>query len=1221
MANPIETNVVIKVDTAGDGKLAALSREVAGLGEGAGDAAPEFQRLAEEIDGLAAKERLVGAFAEAKRETVAYAEALQTAQAATRAAAQELRAKQATLAAATTAEREAAAALGEARTRHDELKVSVAAAAAELKTLRTASKASGADTAEYAGQIREARTRLAELRKESATVGQAVRTLAGDYRPTAQALKEAGSAADKAQRAFEQNRHEAGRAKTAYEAQRLALHNTRQALASAGIASTDLAGAQVRLAGSAQQAAQRAGELRARLASVGSDSAAAAGNVSRLGGVANETAGKLKGLAAAIGVSGVLQTAASMEALRAGLAAVSGDAGKAAADLDFVKAVANRAGTEVQGAAQAFLSLSAATKGTAVEGDATRRVFEAVSSSMAVAGKSSADTQNALTALAQMAGKGVVSMEELRGQLGEALPGAMNAAAKGLGVTTQELIALTESGQLTAQQLFPALVAGLEDLYGAGTQAGQTLGQEFANIKNAFVDLVDNLQNSGGFDGLKRGAEVAQAAIVLLDVAIVGIGKTIGALAGAVATLDFSGLKAAFADIEAEARKKLLGAAQHNDTLRASMGLSKEEAARLATEAGLAGVAVAGLGSAAAAAAPGMQGLAAAAGEAEVKAAAAALALGKGIPEAMAKIEGGELQQLADATLPALREQIEWSAASFDAMAKANAEAKARLAETDAAFVSLAASGAATQEQLRGALDAVSAATEEVAETADAMRVVQEYTLSKTAELNTALEALGTRAAQVLGVDLVEYSSKVSEEFARSSQALEFLVANFGPLKDAGVNAGAAVAAAIGQMTEAARNPAELQKLGEVVKQLGTEGKLAGDAVTTALEQIRRKADDITPGVNSVEEAFRKLGVTSQKEMDRAAAEAKQAFEVIRESGKATAEELQAAFTAYAEQAVAANGGVADATVKAQASALGLAVEVDKTGKVIVQTMAEAAFGVKGAGQALQDAADSARELGEAAGEAGESMVEAARAQNAAVKSVTVSLVDATTAQSRYADEAKRVASAVYNSALDQANSFRASAGAIDGARAAARLYIEEMERLDARQQEFSSNAAEGVEQLRLRLLELNGTEEQIASARQSRDQAEVLRTIELTRLDLRRAELRKDAGEVERLQREINLLQEQLGLIDQIYRAERRNRSNAASPAGMGGTGATSSGSAGGAGVQAAAPSQTFGARQTTLNINLPGSGIFSGDRASLEAFARQLGPVITDLQRKGAL
>ncbi len=241
----------------------------------------------------------------------------------------------------------------------------------------------------------------------------------------------------------------------------------------------------------------------------------------------------------------------------------------------------------------------------------------------------------------------------------------------------------------------------------------------------------------------------------------------------------------------------------------------------------------------------------------------------------------------------------------------------------------------------------------------------------------------------------------------------------------------------------------------------------------------------------------------------------------------ALSKELDGLASATDRAEEAANGGVADSAVKAQASALGLAVEVDKTGKVIVQTMAEAAFGVRGADKALKDAADSAGELGEAAGEAGESMVEAARAQNAAVKSVTVSLVDATTAQSRYADEAKRVASAVYNSALDQANSFRASAGAIDGARAAARLYIEEMERLDAKQQEFSSNAAEGVEQLRLRLLELNGTEEQIAGARQSRDQAEVLRTIELTRLDLRRAELRRDAGEMERLQREINLLQE----------------------------------------------------------------------------------------------
>jgi len=936
MSQPIETSVVIKVDTAGDGKLAALSREVSALGEGAGDAAPEFQRLAAEIEGLAAKERLVGAFAAAKRETVAYAEAMRTAQVATRAAAQELRAKQAELAAATMAEREAAAALGEARKRHDELKASVAATAAELKTLRTASKASGADTASFAGQIREAQARLAELRKESTAAGQGARAIAADYKPTAQALKEAASAARGAQRAFEQNRLEAGRAKAAYEAQRLALHNTRQALAGAGIASTDLSGAQVRLAASAQQAAQRAGDLRARLASVGGESATATDSVSKLGGVANETAGRLKGLAAAIGVSGVLQTAASMEALRAGLAAVSGDAGKAAADLDFVKAAANRAGSDVQGAAKAFLSLSAATKGTAVEGEMTRRVFEAVASSMAVAGKSSAETQNALNALAQMAGKGVVSMEELRGQLGDALPGAMNAAATGLGVTTQELIALTESGQLTARQLFPALVAGLEELYGAGTQVGQTLGQEFANIRNAFVELVDNLQNSGGFDGLKWGAEVAQAAIVLLDIAIVGIGKTIGTLVAAVATLDFSGLPAAFAQIEAEARDKLNKAAVHNETLRNAMGLSAAQAAELSGQLTTTAVSATAVGAAAANATPAIRGMATATADAALKAAKAALQLGVGLPEALAKIDATQLQQLADTTLVKLREEVDFAAQAITGLALVQDHANTVLAEADAKWVALQTSGTATQEQLRSATNALLAAEQQVVATTTAMAEAQDVARQKTEAFNAAVEALGTRAAQILGVDLVQYSTKVSARFTASSRALDTLIDNFAPLQTAGVNASAAVTQAFGNMAARAANTTELDTLLAKLVQLGQDGKLSAEQVSTALAQINARFDEITPGINSVAEAFRELRITTDAELRKTAESARSAFEQIRNSGTASTRELQEAFATYARRAIEANGGVATEALKAEAALYKVRIEADAAGRTIV---------------------------------------------------------------------------------------------------------------------------------------------------------------------------------------------------------------------------------------------------------------------------------------------
>ena len=259
------------------------------------------------------------------------------------------------------------------------------------------------------------------------------------------------------------------------------------------------------------------------------------------------------------------------------MTAVTGDATKAVKELEYVRTVAPRIGADVTEVGRAFLSLSAATKGTAVEGEPTRQVFEAVATAMGKAGKSSAETSNALQALSQMASKGVVQSEELRGQLGEALPGALNAAAKGMGITTAELMKLVEEGKIAASDLFPALAKGLNELYGSAP-AAQTLTQELTNIKNAIADMAANIGEAGGLDALKTGAEIAQAAIVGVDMAVVAMGKTIGAVVAAVATRDFSGLKQTFADIEKEANDKLLKAAQHNETLRNSLKNSGDQA-------------------------------------------------------------------------------------------------------------------------------------------------------------------------------------------------------------------------------------------------------------------------------------------------------------------------------------------------------------------------------------------------------------------------------------------------------------------------------------------------------------------------------------------------------------------------------------------------------------------------------------------------------------------
>ncbi|MFE1573735.1 tape measure protein [Comamonas odontotermitis] len=346
----------------------------------------------------------------------------------------------------------------------------------------------------------------------------------------------------------------------------------------------------------------------ARIRQLGTDHTKTATSTSELGSrISGLTSllGQMGGaLSAAFSFRELVRAAADMEQLRSGLEAVWRDSQQAGKDLDFVRTVASRSGADVREAGKAWLGLAAATKGTAVEGEPTRRVFESVATAMGKAGKSSAETSNALLALQQMASKGTIQMEELRGQLGEALPGALQATAKGLGLTTKELIDMVEAGGLTATDLFPALAKGLDELYGGAQKGSQTLAQEIGNLKNAVTDLGSNIGEAGGLSALKVAAELAQAGIVTLDIAIVAAGKSIGTVFAALASWDFSGLKQSFADIEQEAKDKLLKSAQHNELLRNSL----DDAGRAALEASIkqqeAGRATSAAGQAASGAAP-----------------------------------------------------------------------------------------------------------------------------------------------------------------------------------------------------------------------------------------------------------------------------------------------------------------------------------------------------------------------------------------------------------------------------------------------------------------------------------------------------------------------------------------------------------------------------------------------------------------------------------------
>ena len=80
----------------------------------------------------------------------------------------------------------------------------------------------------------------------------------------------------------------------------------------------------------------------------------------------------------------------------------------------------------------------------------------------------------------------------------------------------------------------------------------------------------------------------------------------------------------------------------------------------------------------------------------------------------------------------------------------------------------------------------------------------------------------------------------------------------------------------------------------------------AGKAAQEAAEQLKA--------------AFERLGVVSSTALAEQAANARRDYETIKQSGVATAEDLAAAFKKSAEDAIAANKGVAPSWVEAEAA-------------------------------------------------------------------------------------------------------------------------------------------------------------------------------------------------------------------------------------------------------------------------------------------------------------
>ena len=312
---------------------------------------------------------------------------------------------------------------------------------------------------------------------------------------------------------------------------------------------------------------------------VGNEAGAATGKVNQLDDQVSKIGGNsarieslsnaFRALAAAVVVKEFIDANVELQKFERAMVLLKGSTEGAATEFEYVRELSRRLGLELFTTADAYTSLTAATKGTTLQGQATRDIFEAVSIAMSSLGKSSADTQGALLAISQIVSKGNVSLEELRGQLGERLPGAFQLAANAMGMSTSELDKFVSSGNLTAAVFLPKFAAELKKTFG-DVRDMEGFTASLNRMKNALDEAYITIGKSGAFDALTKGLEITTAAITGTISSFKLLGEIIGTIAGAIATGDFSGVGTA---VDAAMTK---AANSTRDASNAMLGIKEE---------------------------------------------------------------------------------------------------------------------------------------------------------------------------------------------------------------------------------------------------------------------------------------------------------------------------------------------------------------------------------------------------------------------------------------------------------------------------------------------------------------------------------------------------------------------------------------------------------------------------------------------------------------------
>jgi tape measure domain-containing protein len=196
------------------------------------------------------------------------------------------------------------------------------------------------------------------------------------------------------------------------------------------------------------------------------------------------------------------------------------DDSKVGENFEYILATADKYGVRISALQDNYAKLTMAAKGTAMGTEEVRKIFEATSTAARVLHLSNSEVNLAFMAIVQMASKGTVSMEELRRQFAERVPGAIPALSRELGVTTEELLKFIETGNAAADKMLPFLATALERTYGPGlAKASTALDAEINRIDNSIRVFFKQVYDADGSTGPAAAIRALNEKLVQPEVA------------------------------------------------------------------------------------------------------------------------------------------------------------------------------------------------------------------------------------------------------------------------------------------------------------------------------------------------------------------------------------------------------------------------------------------------------------------------------------------------------------------------------------------------------------------------------------------------------------------------------------------------------------------------------------------------------------------------------